>query len=281
MVVSDELIMEDLDIPAKPDLLIEIDNHLKEQEPCLASLSAIIARDVAVSAQILKIINSSAYGLSKPMANIRQAVAYIGISGTINIVKSFALKQSVLQEQCALNLGRFWDTAEELANACLYIGKQVKSDVPEDYFYVFGLFHNIGVPIMACNFAKYPKVLAKANEDNRFSLVQLEQKVFQTQHTKVGYHLACSWNLPNEISQVIRHHHNRRYLAKVDDPICAQLYAVFQLAENLLSQDRRFIDAPDWPYVEKACLDLLHIDQEEYEHLQEELSDLMREVVEF
>jgi len=245
--------VDDIQIPPQPELLVKIDNLLQQEEPDITLVANLIAKDVATSAAILKIINSPLFNLQKEVLNIRQASLYMGINGLVTLVKGMLLKQSFLQAHCCLSLGRFWDTADEVARTSIKINQQLNLQLAKDYLYVLGLFHDTGIPAFASTFSDYKQTLIDANNSTSESIVDIELRRYGTDHSNIGSTMARSWNLPEVICDVIHYHHDHAHWLSNVEADEAKLNAVFQLAESFVHKSRRGADSLDWlkakPYV--------------------------------
>lgn len=260
-------------IPPQPQLLVELQALLEQEEPYLSDAADIIAKDVAIASAILKIINSPAYGLSRTVSDIKQAVMFLGWDGIKAIVPSLKLKEAFATQKSCISLERFWDTANEIAEVSMYIGKLVKSKVPVENLYTLGLFHDCGVPPMAIKFADYVDTLKTANEDFDTGITELEEKRYQTNHAVIGYYLASSWHLPKDICQIVLRHHELSYLDTCDDPINQISFAVLKMAENIVHYERRYSNLRDWVLLKNDILDVLGMSEEDYQDLKDDISD--------
>lgn len=260
-------------IPPKPEILTEIQEISESSEPSLADTAVAIAKDVGLSAAILKVINSPAYGLARSVSDIRQAVMFLGWDGIRALVQGLKLKEAFATNKSCISLERFWDTASEIADVAMFIGKLVKSKVPIENLYTLGLFHDCGVPPMAIKYADYVDVLRESNNNFEQNIVELEEMAYKTNHAVVGYFLATAWHLPKDICQLILLHHDKAFLSKLDggqDQIC---FAVLKLAENLVNLERRHSNTSDWYHVKSDVLDVLGLSEEDYNDLKDDISD--------
>lgn len=251
----------DLQIPPKPELLVEIDELLCQTEPDITAIANLIAKDVATSASVLKIINSPLYNLKNNIVNIRQATLYMGINGLVTLVKGLLLKQSFLQQHCCLSLGRFWDTADEVARTAIKISQELQLNIPQDYLYVLGLFHDVGIPVIASTFSDYKQTLIDSNHTHTESIIDLENHYYGTNHANIGCIMAVSWNLPKQLCNVILRHHDQDFWLTQEDSEDAKLNAVFQLAETFVHKSRRGGDSEDWGLAQIYVLTTLKINE--------------------
>ncbi|MDU0113623.1 HDOD domain-containing protein [Psychrosphaera aquimarina] len=278
IVVNDEIlsnINKTFVIPPRPDLLTELKDIMSEKDPSLMDMGNVIAKDVGLSAAILKLINSPAYGLARTVSDIKQAVMFLGFDGIYTLVQGIKLKEAFAVGKRSINLDRFWDTAEEIAQVALVIGGEVKSKVPVENLYTIGLFHDCGIPVMAAKYDDYIKVLTESNKNYERTLVNIEEATYNTNHAIIGYYLGSSWHLPKDICQLILRHHDLNFLDKIEGDIEQINYSVLKMAENIVHVERRHIAAPDWPMLKDAVLDTLGFTDDIYNDLKEDITELV------
>tara|TARA_Y100000034_G_scaffold128793_2_gene184034 strand:+ start:57 stop:902 length:846 start_codon:yes stop_codon:yes gene_type:complete len=279
MIDVDEKVLDNINrsfiIPPRPEILAELKHVMDSDDPNLADISNIISKDVAISAAILKLINSPAFGLARTVSDIKQAVMFLGFDGVYSLVQGLKLKQAFAAEKCSISLERFWDTAEEIAQVALYIGGQIKAKVPGENLYTLGLFHDCGIPVMAMKYEDYVKVLSESNRNYHETQCELEQQRYQTDHAVIGYYIATSWHLPKDICQLILRHHDRDYLKNIEGSVDQLSFAVLKMAENIVYSERRHVAAPDWVYIKESALDVLGFTDDDYNDLKEDIADIL------
>ncbi|WAJ69462.1 HDOD domain-containing protein [Catenovulum adriaticum] len=262
-------------IPPKPEVLIKLKALMAHKEPEMLDIADLISSDVGLSAGILKAINSPLYGLDRSVSDIKQAVVFLGVTGTNALATAIELKRSFNQKDSCISLERFWDSATEIAAVSAFIAYKFKHKVIVESIYTLGLFHDCGIPAMACNYADYKELLMEANDNYEISQVELEQAKYSTDHATVGYFLAKSWHLPDDLCQVILRHQERDFLSQVRDEQMKMGYAAIKMAENIVTSCKRFVAAPDWPHIKQDVLDALEIDIDEYQDIRDDVDDII------
>lgn len=260
--------VDDLHIPPQPKLLDRVDVLLRQDEPDIARVANLIAKDVATSASVLRIINSPLYSLQKNIVNIRQAALYLGINGLLTLVKGMLLRQAFLQEHCCLSLGRFWDTADEVARVAITINRELGLLLPQDNLYALGLFHDAGIPAIASTFSDYKQTLMDANRSHCETIIDIENRRYGTNHTNVSYLMAKSWHLPDTLCTIILKHHDHLFWLSQRESTETKLNTVFQLAEYFVQKARRGVVANDWQVAQEYVLPNLNLRQDELAEFQ-------------
>ncbi|WP_028835111.1 MULTISPECIES: HDOD domain-containing protein [unclassified Pseudoalteromonas] len=281
MFVVNEQVLSDVNknfiIPPKPQILDDLDRLAHQNEPSLMAAADIVAKDVAISSAILKIVNSPAYGLVRSIADIKQAIMYLGWNGIEALIPALKLKQMFLQKTCCISLERFWDNASEIANVNMIVGQRVKNKIPVEYLYTLGLFHDCGIVPMAIKYDDYVNVLHGSNRSSKESLVDIEDRVYGANHAIIGYYLASSWHLPRDICQLILRHHDLSLLEDTSDPNQQLCFCVLKLSESIVNSILRDEKIKDWERLEPFILKKLNMSEDEYIDLQEEVIDYLNQ----
>lgn len=281
MFVVNEQVLSDVNknfiIPPKPQILDDLDRLAHQNEPSLMAAADIVAKDVAISSAILKIVNSPAYGLVRSIADIKQAIMFLGWNGIEALIPALKLKQMFLQKTCCISLERFWDNASEIANVNMIVGQRVKNKIPVEYLYTLGLFHDCGIVPMAIKYDDYINVLHGSNRSSKESLVDIEDRVYGANHAIIGYYLASSWHLPRDICQLILRHHDLSLLEDTSDPNQQLCFCVLKLSESIVNSILRDEKIKDWERLEPFILKKLNMSEDEYIDLQEEVIDYLNQ----
>lgn len=277
MLIVDQSVLDDISkgfaVPAQPKLLLNLLKLMADPSPDINAIADCISKDIAVSAAILKTINSPIYGLSRTITDIKMSVSYIGIYGVVMLVTGSLLKKSFDPKSCSIDLELFWDTTTSIADAALAIGQQFKKNVAMDKVSSLGLFHACGIPVMAMKYRDYQDVVDKLVLTPELSLIEIEEKNYQVNHATIGYYVASSWRLPKDVCQIILQHHERDYLDIIDGSQEQDLFSILKLAEHIVSLKLLDVPSPDWPYFEEAVLSILAIKKEDLNDIIAQISE--------
>jgi len=278
MLIVDQSVLDDIgkgfSVPAQPKLLLELLKLMADTDPDINAISKAISKDIAVSAAILKTINSPLYGLSRTVTDIRMSVNYIGIFGVVMLVTGSLLKKSFDPKNCSIDLEPFWQLASDIASTAMVLGQRYKPQIANDKFFSLGLFHACGVPVMAMKYNDYQELLDQELTTPELSLTEIEEKHYSFNHATIGYYVASSWRLPKDVCQIILQHHDRGFLTKLDGSQAQDLFAVLKLSEHLATLKHSECGASDWPYIKERVLELLAIDEEAFHALVAEFGSI-------
>jgi len=271
MLLVDDKVLEDIgrgfSIPAQPKLLKQLQHLIAQDEPELNLIAKTISQDVAVSAAVIKTINSPIYGLSRTVSDIPKSVRYIGLDNIITLVTGSLLKQTFKQEDSSIALEEFWVNSTQIANMCVQIGDSLKQAISKDILFSLGLFHDCGIPVMAMKYKNYHKTFEQALKYPEHAITTIEDKIYKANHATIGYYVATSWRLPKEICSLILAHHERDFLDNASSRLQMFYYSILKMAENIIHLRNNQTDSPDWPFLKDKILDLLAISDNKYVEL--------------
>lgn len=214
-----EQVLLHLGIPPCPKILLELAAEAKSEEPDLNHIEKLICADVGLSAALIKTINSPFYGLRTKVHTVMQAIHMLGLSHLSMMVMGMMLRDT-LKGMGQVDLSRFWDASAKIAMISSYIASRlpylafehVRRPIDNDLVYTYGLFQDCGIPILLNRYATYKDTLMLANQTSDKKFTDIEDVEYVNNHATVGYLLAKSWGLPEDMIQAIRYHHEHKKL---------------------------------------------------------------------
>ena len=248
-------------LPALPNVVQELGKVINSENCNNAALAEVIEKDPAISAKLLSVVNSSAYGLSHEIADITHAVGLLGLKETYNIVLSVSVMDTVLRDT-SLEYESIWQDAYRCAGVAKELARKLKIDSidPAEAF-TAGLLRDIGwLALMVVANEQYSPLV-----DTYFGrdLIEMEEKVFSITHAEAGFFIAENWGLPSFIREPIRFHHAPGMAREFPE-----LTALISLADTIVSADK-FLQRDSV----KACK-ILHLPPSETMRFLIELSHL-------
>lgn len=215
MITLKEFLEEKVKLPSPTAIALRILEAIRKDEDSFSELAEIIKSDPALTARVLKVANSSLYGLPAPVNSAAQAIAVIGTQSLKNIALSFVIIdgfQSTPQGCFELNL--FWRRAITSAVAAETLAKHLGFKWPD--IFVTALLQDIGVLTLFLSYGSdYTEVLDSKRISGK-NLYEEEMRRFGFHHAEVGSEILKSWNLPESIYQPIRMHHQPHGKNQVD-----------------------------------------------------------------
>ena len=267
-----DALIKSIRIPPRPSLLLDLQKELAKPEPSTRKIARIISTDVGMSGALLKLANSPFYGLRRKATSIEQAIAVLGMNQCIALMTGFLAKQALDKDGLG-KLDSFWDESAQRAKAMVYLAYKMRV-CPPDIAHTFGLFCNIGVPLLMGRFPDYGETYALAAVSaDRFTAV--EDARHTTNHAAIGCLLARNWGLSEDVSWAILLHHDH---AVIDDKATAEgvrtLVSLSLLAENAMYVYKGHAEAAEWTKGGERARRHLGLTSEEVQEFVEKLQEM-------
>jgi HD-like signal output (HDOD) protein len=192
-------------IPSCPAILTQLQSELSAADPSPQKVSRLVGGDVALSLAVLKTINSPYYGLSRKVESVNQAVSMIGLRQISTIVTNVLMRDAAIFK--GLNLVRFWDVSTKRSFGMMKLAKTLDSDDIESA-QSFGLFCDIGIPLLLQRFPNYLDTLKLSNEAAHEPFTKIEFDRHGVEHGQIGAMMGKAWGLSETLCSAIRRHHD-------------------------------------------------------------------------
>lgn len=239
-----DAVLKSVAIPPRPIVVEQMQAELAKDEPDMRRAAHIVSQDVGLTIAVLKTVNSPLYGLSRRAESVEQAVGLIGLRSLTTLVTALAVR-SLLKGDSQM-LARFYDTSSKRAYAMSRMAKVTKT-VDVGLAQTFGLFCDVGIPLLRNRFPDYVETLKVANTDTERSFTAVEQAAHNTDHALIGAMMAKSWSLPEPVCLAIRLHHD--YAVFLDPKVpreVSRLIALGLVAEVAIQRFARLHSTVEW-----------------------------------
>ncbi|MFO7653073.1 MAG: HDOD domain-containing protein [Candidatus Krumholzibacteriia bacterium] len=190
-------------LPSLSSVVVEFLELSKREYFCARDFEAILAKDQALVARLLKVANSGLYARSRTVASIAEAVVLVGFEDMKRMIFSVSaagLLRRSLENYAYVRPHGFWlhATGVGLAARCVARAAAPCPLRPDEAF-VAGLLHDVGKLII-------DDVLETAPGPRRVDLAE-ETSTIGLDHAELGEFILAQWNLPPSIVEAVRRHH--------------------------------------------------------------------------
>ncbi|MBI2278370.1 MAG: HDOD domain-containing protein [Dechloromonas sp.] len=196
-------------LPALPSAITELLASFGNEEVDVGSIARKIALDQGLTARVLRVANSSFYGLQHKVGTINEAVVVLGFRAVRSMVLAIGINGLFRVDHCP-----GFDTRSYLRHG-VAVGVTSRLLAPltghnPELAFTGGLLHDIGALVLAANFPEsYAAVLAHRKQHDCF-LVTAERAILGMDHGEVGGLLADTWRFPLALRQALAEHHAPR-----------------------------------------------------------------------
>ena len=206
------MLREELDridsVPMLPALVRQVLLMTDDPKVSAYHLAEVVSKDLSLVASILRIINSSYYGLQWRISSVSQAVALLGFRTIRNLVLAATVMKTFGNgsPRGAFDRTGHWRHSIACGAAAGLFGKKWKGADSEEAF-LAGLVHDVGRVIMdQCFPDEFAEAVALVRREN-VCLGAAELEVFSLTHAEVGRHIAQKWMFPESLVEAIGGHH--------------------------------------------------------------------------
>ncbi len=191
-------------LPAVAMELIELlDQHELDQPGLDASqIKSCIERDPALTAKLLKVVNSSVFGLSGRVANLKQAVALLGMRPLKLLVLGFSLPKQLESTLTREALTEHWRVGITRAIAARRIAAQFL-EANEDDAFVAALLADLGKLVLLGEVGESFAALIARSREQQIDLAEQTRMAVGFDHFELTTALLQKWNLPALLPQTV------------------------------------------------------------------------------
>ncbi len=269
-----EAIPADIYIPPQPAVLAQLQEEISKEGCNAESMAQLLSHDVAISATILKTVNSPYFGLRHKVQSIAHAISMLGIEPTRDLVASLLLRKEFKAK--GIGFPRFWDSASNIADLSAFTAKRLGL-LPADLPFTLGLFHDVGIPLMAQQYPDYLDVLKQANESDSTLFTDRENEQYDVDHAIIACAVTLEWGISESVRDIILYHHevdDFYYFDSSENKEQSKLLSILKIAELGNSLMRTGLPDPDWTRFGKSITEFLGVTEEDIYALIEEFKQL-------
>jgi putative nucleotidyltransferase with HDIG domain len=181
-----------------------------DPEHDLDEVIRLVRYDAALTARVLRVVNSAAFGLLHPVASVDRAVSYLGERLIVGIVLSDSVGKLFQKPMAGYEgeAGDLWRHTLFAAVAAREVARRSRSDFGIDLAFTGALLHDIGKSLITDHLqGTSAEIVADIAQGQVGDYLAGERERAGIDHAELGHLLACRWQLPLPLREAIRHHH--------------------------------------------------------------------------
>ncbi|HEY4185142.1 MAG TPA: HDOD domain-containing protein, partial [Polyangia bacterium] len=196
-------------LPSLPAVAVRVLNLCQSEDLDLKQIADAICQDPALSAKVLRLVNSPAFGLRQEVRTVPHALALLGLNAVRTLALSFSLVRDLRKGQQS-GLLLYWKRSIVAAVAARELALALRFAAPDEAF-LAALLQDIGILALGRVAGREYEELAGRAGDDHEQLAALEKAAFGADHADVGGWMVATWKLPRPLCQAVAHSHR-------DDP---------------------------------------------------------------
>lgn len=190
-------------IPSLPEVVTQVVRLVNDPNSDARQINAIMMKDAAMAAKMLRMVNSVYYGLAEPVNDLEQAIVILGFKTIRSVALSISVLNMFQQQNANFNMKAFW--AHSAVSACLgrlICGKARICD-PE-FGFTIGLLKGLGKVILAENAPEETRAIIAVARQYRMSFTKACREVMDTDDAEIGAWLMERWELDKVLVATVR-----------------------------------------------------------------------------
>jgi HD-like signal output (HDOD) protein len=224
-------IEKDIALPEIPSIVFELNEVIANPLSTADQMAQVINKSPSLTALLLKIVNSSFYGLPSTVDRVSLAVTLIGTRE----LSALALGISIISAfknipRSLLNMKIFLQHSLACGIVCRLLAAQ-KSMRQTEQMFSAGLLHDLGRLILFIYFPGEMLDVLRDGLENSTCLFMTEKKDLGCHHAHIGKYLLNRWRLPLIMENTVCFHHEPE---QSPDPIPAGIVHVADILVNAL-----------------------------------------------
>ncbi len=203
----EDLIRQNVELASLPEIIVRLNQAVDDPYSTAKDISDIISEDPALTARLLRIVNSPFYGFPSQIDTISLAVTIVGTQQ----LRLLALASSTIRQFANLpnqfvTMETFWRHSFSAAVVARTIAKLAKEHDSEQYF-IAGLLHDLGSLIIYSTIPTLAKEAINHARRKNCPLYKAERAIIGFDHAVVGATLLKYWNIPETLIEAVACHH--------------------------------------------------------------------------
>lgn len=185
---------DELVLPTLPEVALRVREAAEDPNISIPVLSKVIGNDAALTARLIKVVNSPLLRTNKEITDLNMAISRLGINYTSNLATGLAMEQMFQATSDVIDnkMRDVWNRSTEIAGICHVLCRHFTRLMP-DQATLAGLVHQIGIlPILT--YAEESNALLK----DSISLNHIIDRI----HPILGEKILRAWDFPEQIATV-------------------------------------------------------------------------------
>ncbi len=205
---KDEILAKAQAVPAIPTAAIKAIQLLQDIEIDIAELLKTIEYDPGLTSNVLRLANSAYFGGRTTISSLRDAVVRLGMKRILQLVMMSAISPYARRAIKGYDLppGQLLEHSIATAIAAEQLAKALKVQAP-DHTFTGALLHDLGKIVLGTFVEVDATPIRELAFEHQVSFELAEQRILGIDHAEVGAVLLEHWNLPANLVNPVRYHH--------------------------------------------------------------------------
>jgi putative nucleotidyltransferase with HDIG domain len=196
------------DLEPIPQVAFQIMEMAQDPDVAIQDVANLIAHDTAITANILRVVNSAFYGLRRKVSSVHDAVILVGLDTVIQLAFMQAASVNLKRKYVGYDLeeGELWKHSAASAILARQIAGKIGTD-KINLVFTSALLKDIGKVVLNQYVAQAIQDINNLVHEAGYGFLEAEKDVLGMDHAELGGLIAEKWNFSVEMIRIIRNHH--------------------------------------------------------------------------
>ncbi len=184
---------------------------MRQDDYDMGEIVAVVVHDAALTANVLKVVNSPLFGVGHEVSSVERAVNLLGERMVVGIAIGSCSAQIYNHDLAGYESepGMLWRHCLFVAIASRGAARYARSPgLRMDDVFTAGILHDIGKAVLSASMEGVAKrLIALVDTKLEKDYSAAERRLLATDHGEAGMVLGMHWRLPDNLLAAIRRHH--------------------------------------------------------------------------
>lgn len=206
MHTAQTIVKESIELMSLPDVYIRLRDVITSPNSSMSDVAQILVHDPAITARLLKLVNSPFFGLVSKVDTMTRAINMLGTQQVHDLVLATVVVDTFSGfVNDSLNLYDFWFNGVYCAVSARLLAYHC-NDLDTERPFIAGLLHNIGHLVSYQILPEQSKASLNLAEEKNIDLYLVEREILGFDYAQVGAELMREWKLPDSLQEITEFH---------------------------------------------------------------------------
>lgn len=192
-------------IPQFPEHIIFLQKLLADPEVDFGRLERTISADPGLAAELLRMVNSAAFGINRRVSTISEAISLSGLKGIRDLITAYGTVKMLVQRFGEMK--ELWNHSYRVAVYSAAIARRYNLRGIYEEIYSSSLLHDLGRVVVDFLSPELFEKLREFSTRKGIPAEEFERFAVGIHHSEIGAQMAERWEYPPSIINTIRYHH--------------------------------------------------------------------------
>ncbi|WP_319416547.1 HDOD domain-containing protein [Marispirochaeta aestuarii] len=192
-------------IPQFPEHILTLQRLIEDPEVAFNRIEHTISMDPGLAAELLRMVNSAAFGIHRRVKTISEAISLMGLKGIRDLITAYGTVKIMVERYGEME--ELWNHCYRVAVYASSIARRYSLRKIYEIVYSSSLLHDLGRVLVDFLSPEFFDKLRRFSTEKKIPPEEFECFAIGTHHAEVGALMAEGWEYPEAITETIRHHH--------------------------------------------------------------------------